>query len=42
MYASNGGSLSQGVSNCRDGRNLNEPWRFRQTLGIFGSMITNK
>jgi len=43
MYASNGGShdLSQGTANAtRDGK-LNEPVWFTQTLGTFGSVITN-
>lgn len=44
MYgiSSNGGSMSQGASNARDGRKLNEPVWFTQTLGIFGSVVTNK
>lgn len=39
MYASNGGSLSQGTSNAT--RPLNEPWWFTRTLGVFGSKILN-
>lgn len=41
---SNGDILSQGVSNCTGSgiRKLYEPGLFRQTLGIFGSIITNK
>lgn len=41
MYASNGGSMSQGTSNACGERKLNEPWWFTQTLGIFGSKVIN-